>query len=72
MLGMGMCKKIGPGRHPGCSHCWPLLACTSGVVAGTATHLVNSFATQTAFGDHDGDGDGFGRPGPGAKPRTPA
>ena len=45
-----------------------LLAFTSGFVAGTATNLVNSFATQTAFGDHDGDGDGFGRPGPGAFP----
>jgi hypothetical protein len=29
MLGIGMCKKIGPGRHPGCSHCWPDDACTS-------------------------------------------
>ena len=28
-LGIGMCRKTGPGRQPGCSHCWPLLACTS-------------------------------------------
>ena len=45
-----------------------LLAFTSGFVAGTATNLVNSFATQTGFGAHDGDGEGFGRPGPGACP----
>jgi hypothetical protein len=34
MLGIGMCKKIGPGRHPGCSHCWPDDACTSASYPG--------------------------------------
>ena len=29
MLGIGMCRKIGPMRQPGCSHICPLLACTS-------------------------------------------
>ena len=25
-LGIGIARKIGPSRQPGCSHCWPLLA----------------------------------------------
>ena len=29
MLGRGTGRKIGPRRQPGCSHCCPLLACTS-------------------------------------------
>ena len=28
MLGNGLCKKIGPSRHPGCSYCRPDRACT--------------------------------------------
>ena len=34
MLGIGIARKIGPSRHPGCSHCWPLLACTSASYPG--------------------------------------
>ena len=32
--GMGMWRKIGPMRQPGCSHIWPLLACTSASYPG--------------------------------------